>query len=161
MLLQTTRCILYKIEENDFDGVNRLYTNEEVRKYLGGTVDPDIIKEHFQQIVTSPAAGTYFVARMKDTNAFIGLLSLDIHHDRISTEISYQLLPDWWGKGYARECVEAVIDFAFHDLQLTELVAETQAANLPSCRLLEKIGFQAVERLVRFDAEQILYKRKL
>jgi [ribosomal protein S5]-alanine N-acetyltransferase len=104
-----------------------LYTNEEVRKYLGGTVEPAVVKAHFQQIITSPAAGTHLAARIKNTEEFIGLITLTPtpHHDGTSTEISYQLLPDWWGKGLARECVEAVVDYASQSLQLTELAAET------------------------------------
>ena len=93
-----------------------MYTNEEVRRYLGGTVDSDIIREQFQAILASPTTGTYLVARTRDTNDFIGLLSLNLHHNGTSTEVSYQLLPDWWGKGFAKECVEAVIDFASNHL---------------------------------------------
>ena len=161
MLLQTSRCILCRIEEKDFDGVERLYTNEEVRRYLGGPVDSGIIRAQFQEILASPTTATHLVARTKETNEFIGLLSLDLHHNGTSTEVSYQLLPDWWGKGFAKECVEAVIDFASHHLLLTELVAETQAANLASCRLLEKIGFQVSEHVERFGAKQIIYQLEL
>lgn len=160
-MLQTARCIITRLEETDFDGVERLYTNEAVRKYLGGPIDPGLIKEQFKMILASPAAGTHLVARTKDTEQFIGLLSLGLHHDGVSTEISYQLLPQWWKKGYGQECVEAAIKFASQQLQLTELVAETQAANLASCRLLEKLGFQAAEYLERFGARQIIYKRSL
>ena len=161
MLLQTSRCILCEIEEKDFDGVEQLYTNEEVRRYLGGIVDSGTIREQFQAILTSPTAGTHLVARTKEANEFIGLFSLDLHHNGTSTEVSYQLLPDWWGKGYAQECVEAIIDFASHHLLLTKLEAETQAANLASCRLLEKMNFQVSEHVERFGAKQIIYQLEL
>jgi ribosomal-protein-alanine N-acetyltransferase len=72
-------------------------------------------------------------------------------------EVSYQLLPQWWRQGYATEVVQKIIQHAFADLALTKVVAETQTANIASCRLLEKVGMLREETLERFGAEQGIF----
>ncbi|WP_338786346.1 GNAT family N-acetyltransferase [Metabacillus sp. FJAT-53654] len=56
------------------------------------------------------------------------MVSLDPHHEGSYLEISYQLLPIWWGKGYATEVVKLIIHYALNELNLTKVVAETQSA---------------------------------
>lgn len=102
-------------------------------------------------------AGLNLVVKEKSTHTFVGLISLDTHHDGISTEVSYQILPKWWGKGIGSEVVEEVINYAFKSLNLPEVIAETQTANKPSCRLLEKLGMNLRETLLIFGEEQAVY----
>ncbi|NOU71295.1 GNAT family N-acetyltransferase [Paenibacillus sp. LMG 31458] len=72
-------------------------------------------------------------------NEFIGLVSLDKHVDG-GTEVSYEFLPTWWRSGYATEVLSQVINFSFNELELSRVIAETQTANAPSCRLLEQLN---------------------
>jgi ribosomal-protein-alanine N-acetyltransferase len=46
------------------------------------------------------------------------------------------------GQGYATEACRAVLGHAFDGLQAQSVVSGTAAANRPSCRLLERLGFQ-------------------
>lgn len=155
--LSTARCILTRLHQIDYEDVKKLYVNEKVRKYLGGTQDEVIIKESFFRVMKLIKGSYYWVVREKQTNEFLGLFSLDTHHDGISKEVSYQLLPQWWGAGYAMEILKAIIDYAFNTLQLTEVIAETQTANEASCRLLERVGMKYKQSLHRFGKEQAIY----
>jgi len=87
----------------------------------------------------------------------VGLVSLDSYHDGINTEISYQLLPEWWNKGLATEVITEVLLLSFNKLKLTKIMAETQSANKASCRLLEKVGMRLERTLIRFGKEQSVY----
>lgn len=86
------------------------------------------------------------------------MISLDQHHDKTSTEISYQFMPHAWGKGYAFEVTTAVIDYAFKSLHLPYLVTETQTANHRSRKLLEKLNMEVTGTVQRFGESQHLYK---
>lgn len=45
------------------------------------------------------------------------------------------------GKGYATDAVLTLVEFAFDELGLYRITAETAAYNAASCRVLEKCGF--------------------
>ncbi len=55
-------------------------------------------------------------------------------------EIGWRLNADHWNLGYATEAARAALAFAFETLGLDEVVAFTVPANLPSRRVMEKIG---------------------
>ncbi|MDP6749456.1 MAG: GNAT family N-acetyltransferase, partial [Candidatus Poribacteria bacterium] len=49
--------------------------------------------------------------RSKEDDPFIGTITLDTHHNGIDTEVSYQILPEWWGLGYATETLRTVMAY--------------------------------------------------
>jgi RimJ/RimL family protein N-acetyltransferase len=55
-------------------------------------------------------------------------------------EIGWRFLPGFWGQGYATEAARALLRFAFEDLAKREVVAMTATVNLPSRRVMERIG---------------------
>ncbi|MGD7049373.1 GNAT family N-acetyltransferase [Rossellomorea marisflavi] len=71
--------------------------------------------------------------------------------------MSYQFLPEHWGKGYAKEAVAAVLTYGFQKLELQRIVAETQVLNERSSRLLENLGMKVEEEVERFGARQEIY----
>ena len=126
--METIHCKLVNLQATDYQNVRELYTNEEVRKYLGGPiVDEQEFRAKFFNMLESSAPDFYYwVIRANINNDFIGLISLSKHHDGSDTEVSYQLLPNWWGNGYGTEVVERVLLFAFNELDLAKVIAETQ-----------------------------------
>ncbi len=156
--IRTSRCELRSVRPNDREDVVELYGDPAVRRFLGGPVAAEQIRREFHNRV-APGATRQWAIRCKQTQAFIGLVYLGPHHDGCHQEISYQLLPAWWGKGYAREAVGAIIDYAFNELALPRIVAETQSANIASCRLLEELGMQVERTTERFGAQQAIYSK--
>lgn len=71
--------------------------------------------------------------------------------------MSYQFLPEHWGKGYAREAVGAVVARVLEGTP--SVVAVTQEANDRSRRLLEAVGLEHAESFVEWDAHQVLYRK--
>ncbi len=156
-MLETERCELCLIGRADAADVKGLYQNEEVRKYLGGVREEESMGAVMDEMLHPEEGAFYWVVREKGTGHFIGLVSLDRHHDGEDLEISYQFLPSWWGCGYATEVVFAVIQYGLRELKCGRVVAETQTANIASCRLLERVGMRLERRVMRFGAEQAIY----
>lgn len=156
-MIETERCFMHPFQKSDIEDVKELYRNEEVRKYLGGIRDEASMDAAFQEVLELNDASQYWVIRKKEGNHFLGMVSLSPHHDGAYFELSYQFLPKWWGMGYATEVVQAVLDYAFVEMKLSKVVAETQTANVDSCRLLERLGMTVEKTLERFGAEQALY----
>lgn len=156
-MFESERCLITIFQKSDNVNVKKLYMNSEVRKYLGGVREENSIKAGLEEILHPAADSYYWVVREKHSNDFIGLVSLDPHHDGECLEVSYQFLPKWWGKGFAKEVVQVIIDYALYELHLPKVVAETQTANTASCRLLEKLGMEMERTVSRFGAEQAIY----
>ncbi|WP_033543680.1 GNAT family N-acetyltransferase [Planococcus sp. CAU13] len=156
-MFETERCYLSAFQKSDRDDVAQLFSDPAVRTYLGGVRKRDAIKVILDEMLASMDDAYYWVVREKGTAEFMGLISLDLHHEGVDQELSYQFLPGWWGRGYAYETAAVIIDFALEELKLPGLVAETQSANLASCRLLEKLGMTLERTVVRFGAEQSIY----
>ena len=57
-------------------------------------------------------------------------------------EIGYAIGVAHWGHGYATEAAHAIIDHAFRDIGVKELLAGARVSNPASRRVLEKCGFQ-------------------
>jgi RimJ/RimL family protein N-acetyltransferase len=69
--------------------------------------------------------------------------------DRASSEIGYWLGEPFWGRGIATEALAAVTAHAIEQHGITRMFALPFAANLASCRVLEKAGYVLEARLRR------------
>jgi RimJ/RimL family protein N-acetyltransferase len=142
----------------DYDDVMSLYQNEHVRRFLGGTLTDVQFRPRFEKLCNQASEDEYYwVIRHSYDQAFMGLISIDPHHDGDAFELSYQLLPQWWGSGYAEEVSRQILHYAFTELGLPKIVAETQAANSASRRLLEKLGMKIISTVERFGEQQYIY----
>jgi len=76
-------------------------------------------------------------------NAVVGNVSIkNISRMMGYAEIAYGVAESHQGRGIATIAVAAMIDKAFNESSLRKLVAYVHDRNLPSCRVLEKLGFQ-------------------
>ena len=66
-------------------------------------------------------------------------------------EIGFILHPDYWGRGLAREALDAVVASAFANYPIAEIVADVDPRNAGSLAVLTRLGFRETGR-----AEQIL-----
>ncbi|WP_281155496.1 GNAT family N-acetyltransferase [Streptomyces sp. HYC2] len=151
-MLTTRRLLLRPVEPDDVPAHRPLWTDPEVRRHLGGPVPPDTVRVREQGCVGAPGLLTIVD---KEDGAVLGSVLVEPGARAGRTEVSYQLLPEYWGHGYAHEAVAAVAGRAAEG---EELVAVTQAANARSRRLLEALGAVPVERFVEWGRPQILYR---
>lgn len=61
-------------------------------------------------------------------------------NSRQEVEVGYGFLENYWGKGYAIEAVEGLMDRVFNGMAIKKVTAETNWDNLGSIRVLEKVG---------------------
>ena len=76
--------------------------------------------------------------------------------DPKQAEIGFTLGRAYWGKGYAREAVGALVDWLFTDRGKQRIFAVTDGRNFASQRLLGRLGFRRdpeFDRLVWFKGE--------
>jgi RimJ/RimL family protein N-acetyltransferase len=81
---------------------------------------------------------------VRDTGRFIGFTGLSRPsfeaHFTPAVEIGWRLSKDAWGNGYATEAARAALAYGFGPAGLDEIVSFTATTNLPSQRVMQRIG---------------------
>lgn len=86
--------------------------------------------------------------RLKDTDTFIGYVGLNPEDQPGVFNLGYCFDVQYHGQGYAFESCKALIDYAFHELKAEKIVTGTADENVPSCKLLVKLGMEKVKSVV-------------
>ncbi|WP_404451525.1 GNAT family N-acetyltransferase [Virgibacillus necropolis] len=144
--LETKRLKLIHIDHQYDQAFFEIMSNDTVTEFYGmdslKSVDQAIkIIDSFEDTF-SKKQGMRWGIIWKETNAFIGTIGLNnLSNWSKRAEIGYELHPDHWRKGITTEAIEAVLNYAFHNLGLFRMGAVTFPDNVSSNNLLEKIGF--------------------
>lgn len=106
--------------------------------------------------------GPYCMSRKID-GALIGICGLFRRENLTDPDIGFGVLPDYCGKGFAREAAEAVVAHARDDLGIECLTAIVSPENVASIGLIEKLGlrFDRGITMPGEDNEICLYKMRL
>lgn len=135
----------------------RLYTDPVVRAYLGGPISKEAAVKRAELEVGAHRETPLWVIRTQRAGQFAGVVSFDQHHDGVDIEVSYELLPEHFGKGYATEALTLALHYGKNVMGLRRVIAETQSRNLASIRLLKRIGMTLERELTRFNEPQSIY----
>jgi ribosomal-protein-alanine N-acetyltransferase len=79
----------------------------------------------------------------KDTAAYVGTLQATVTPDS-HAYIGYVLCPAAWGQGFATEACRWLVAALQRHFVLGEILATVDTRNLPSLRVLERVGFHCV-----------------
>jgi RimJ/RimL family protein N-acetyltransferase len=89
---------------------------------------------------------SFFAATLRDTGALAGTIGLQTMRDVVpnlpqpAVEIGWRLTQSSQGNGYATEGARAIVDYAFNQLGIKEVVAITALPNRASRHVMEKLG---------------------
>jgi RimJ/RimL family protein N-acetyltransferase len=145
--LETLRLELREFVANDFDELCRLDRDPRVMKYIadGKPSSRDAVRRRLARFIRYPALypdlGAWRASR-RDTGAFIGWFSLTYAGKSPDIEIGYRLLPGAWGRGFATEGAQALVDYGFDDLGLHRIIGVTHPGNTTSQRVLMRAGLE-------------------
>ncbi|WP_269584879.1 GNAT family N-acetyltransferase [Roseibium sp. Sym1] len=147
-LLQTERLILRPWKDGDLDPFAEMCADPEVMRYF-----PDPwTRERSELLITKcriklEAEGYCLAAvQEKDGGDFLGFVGLNSSNPDMplpfdpSVEIGWRLKRSAWGKGYASEAARAWLRFGFETVGLDEIVSFTIPDNLPSRKVMQRIG---------------------
>ena len=145
-MIETERLLLKEINESYVNDILKIRSDETINQYVQ-RVSPKNNYDALQFILTIKERTKnnqtfYWGISLKDQSNLIGTICLwNLSEDRMVAEVGYELLPDYHRKGIMSEALKAVLDFAFNELHLQEIVAMTHKLNENSKGLLLKQGF--------------------
>lgn len=159
--IRTERLALRNFRPTDLDSVERYLKLPEVQRYLAWKIRDRVQYREMldimcrQTALQRPGDILAVAVTLRDSGELIGQVSL-VWADATAGqgEIAFALSPDWRGRGYAAEAVQAIIALGFDDLRLHRVFARTNARNHGSVALLRRLGF----RLEAHFREHALYQ---
>lgn len=92
----------------------------------------------------------HWAVEEKATGAFVGRAGLN-HPERDGwpgAEVRWTLHPDYWGRGYATEAGRRAAQYAFRDLDLSEVCSVILPENLRSIAVARRLGFSFREERI-------------
>jgi RimJ/RimL family protein N-acetyltransferase len=132
----------------------RDWREEDIPMFAAMCADPDVMK-HFPALLSYADADAQarriraeldrngwglWAVEVKDDTPFIGFVGLSRPSFRGDVEVGWRLAKRAWGHGYATEAARAAVEYGFSEIELDEIVSFTVPANLPSQRVMERIG---------------------
>ncbi|MEK3833821.1 MULTISPECIES: GNAT family N-acetyltransferase [unclassified Paenibacillus] len=142
MLLETERLIVRGFSENDWSDLHEYLSLEQVLKYEPGGVSGE---EECKNMARERAEGDCFWAvSLKETNKMIGHVYFGQQEpaEFKTWMIGYIFNPDFYGKGYATEACQRVLEYGFEELGIHRVVAMCNPENASSWRLLERLNMR-------------------
>jgi RimJ/RimL family protein N-acetyltransferase len=144
--LTTERLLLRGWRDADREAFAAMNADPVVMEYFPSTLsraESDAQIERFRQRWQEDGHGPWAIERRVD-GAFLGFAGLAAPHFEAhftpAVEVGWRLARDAWGHGYATEASIAAVEFGFEVLGLAEIVSFTVPANLPSRRVMERLG---------------------
>lgn len=145
-LLQTDRLTLRRWQPTDREPFAALNGDPEVMEHFPAPLTPqesDVMIGRLEAAIEERGFGLWAL-EITRTGRFIGFTGLSIPpfdaHFTPAIEIGWRLARSSWGHGYATEAARHVLDFAFNDLDLSEVVSFTTTTNLRSQAVMKRLG---------------------
>ncbi len=147
----TTRLVFRPVQIHDAHVLNALNHAPGVMKYLDRTPPPlyevqtKIIPEQMRIAREHRGCGMWLAHLISESGECIGWFELEPKpRQALEVEIGYRLFPEFWGQGLATEGARELVRYAFDDLDVSRCVAITMAVNVPSRKVMERIGLNYV-----------------
>ncbi|WP_170323808.1 GNAT family N-acetyltransferase [Cryptosporangium phraense] len=153
--LTASRVRVRRPQHGDEAALVALFTDEDVRQFVGGPLGTDDAQRRAARIVADGSWGD-FVVEILAERAVIG--SGDLRRKRGPWEISYQFDRAYWGLGLASEMLTALVSWFFAATDENLLIAVTQDANRRSAQLLERAGGRSSGTFQQYGAVQRRYE---
>lgn len=166
MIAETERLILREFTSTDSHFIIQLLNTEGWLRNIGNRNVTNVaqavefIEERLRPSYIQNGFG-FYVVESKDSKTALGMCGLVRRDGLENVDVGYAFLPEHFGKGYAFESTSRIVQFAKEKVGLKALDAITIAANAPSIKLLERLGFHFETNILLNEEELMLYRKAL
>jgi RimJ/RimL family protein N-acetyltransferase len=153
VLLETERLTLRRFTETDLENIYQLDNDPNVMRFINGgihtprrVIQDDIFPSFMNYDARYPGYG-FWAVEEKALMTFLGWISFrPTGSDPLEVTLGFRLRKAAWGKGYATEGARALLNKGFAEMGVQRVIATTYEENIPSRRVLEKIGMKLLQK---------------
>lgn len=149
ILLRTSRLQLRPLQESELAAFAAYRSDPEVARYQSWSAPYSLeqarvfLKDMNRAQPGTPGHWFQLAIERQTQPGLIGDCAFQVlQDDERQAQIGYTLARPFQKQGYAAEAVRALLDFLFSEYGLHRITAVCDALNVPSARLLERIGMR-------------------
>lgn len=147
MELLTPRLTLREFRKTDFASFRELESHPATYHYESACPDETATRKSLENALAdsrqTPRTRYRLAVTICPADEVRGRVTLALINDSIREwEIGWAIHPDEWGKGFAVEAAQRLLEFAFTDLGAHRVVAFSHAQNTASLRVMQKLGMR-------------------
>ena len=145
--ITTERLVLRRMTAIDIPEILDLRSSEQVMRFIDRPRSKTLsdAQAYIDQVDASIQRGDgimWAMALRTRPDRLIGCIGYwRIIREHYRAEVGYMLHPDHWRKGFTREALARLIDYAFGEMNLHSIEAHINPGNQASGQLLESFGF--------------------
>jgi len=144
--IYTERLLLRKWKESDLVPFSQLNSSPKVMEFFPKLLsknESDELAKDIQNKLNKNGWGVCAVEEKQSGN-FIGFVGLNQPKTELPftpcIEIAWRLAEEYWGKGYATEAAKKILEYAFNNLSINEVVSFTATINKRSEVVMQRLG---------------------
>ncbi len=145
--LKTERLVLKQIDLSDAPALFSIKSDAEGTSKYGREPHKNLeeTKRWVKQLITNfkEKESLAWSIHLQDTDEAIGLVTLwNLDPESFVGELGYELHRNYWRRGIMFDALKAVIDWLMRETPLNRIEACPIKENIPSVKMLEKLGFK-------------------
>lgn len=139
--IETARLVLRPCKLSDWPVLEPIWTTDQAR-FIGGPMTAEDAWLDFNQCLSSWfLRGTGALAiTTHDSDTPLGIVVIMHEYGDPELELGWLITKDAEGNGYATEAAEALLDWTFRQLGVTQMVSYVHANNVKSANLATRLG---------------------
>ena len=146
IITETPRCLIRELELADVKQLFELYEKPGITEFVEPLFpwkeELEYEKAYIENIYRYQEFGTWLVFH-KETGQLIGRAGFEQREleDGAGLEMGYIIAPEYQNQGYATEVCQALMQYAWENLEYEDVNCLIQKGNTASIHLAEKLGF--------------------
>jgi len=144
--LHTERLHLRKMKVLDSSSLFKIWSDPHVTRFMNVScfTNENQAKEMINLLddLSQDSKAIRFSIIKMESNEIIGSCGYNsLDFENAKAEIGYDIAKSFWGRGYASEAINSLLDYAFSSLKMNRIEAKVVPENLNSIKLLQKLNF--------------------
>ncbi|WAG58267.1 GNAT family N-acetyltransferase (plasmid) [Clostridium estertheticum] len=155
MRIETSHIIIRDFERKDAENLYQIVREKNIFRFMPDWAEDNDSPKAFsgyidwhqtQKDSTDVYENKRYAIALPDTDELIGMVGMGLEDTVNEVEVAYFMSEKYQRNGYAKEAVNALVGWCFNVSDIKYLILTIDCANIPSCHLAEKCGFELFEK---------------
>ena len=162
IIAESTRLYLRQLNDEDADSLALVLSDEASMVHYPRPFTIEEVRQWIQKNIRryeNDGFGLWAVIRKKNS-IFLGDCGITIQNidGEMLPEIGFHIIKQYCNQGYASEAAQLCLQYVKKNLPYTKVYSYSQATNIPSQRVSEKIGMKLKKIYLKFGIEHVVYE---